>query len=271
MASARAHGLDRLDAQLLLAHALQRPRAWLLAHGDAALAPPEAAAFGASCRRRAEGVPVAYILGRREFHGLLLEVDGSVLVPRPETEMLVDWALALLEGELRARPAPTVVDLGTGSGAIALAIRANCPRAHVWAVERSGPALALARANAARLALPVEFVRGDWWRALARQAPAFDLAVANPPYIAQDDPHLPALAHEPREALVAAGNGLADLRAIVQRAPLHLAAGAWLLMEHGWTQAGEVQQALRQAGFADVQTRADLAGHPRCTGGRLIP
>jgi release factor glutamine methyltransferase len=271
IARARAQGLDRLDAQLLLAHVLRRPRAWLLAHGDEAVPPAPAAEFETLCRRRAGGEPVAYLLGRREFHGLDLVVGAGVLVPRPETETLVDWALALLEGELRDRPVPAVLDLGTGSGAIALAIRAGCARARTWAVERSAAALAIARANAERLGLEVSFAQGDWWGGLPVDAPAFDLAVSNPPYIAPGDPHLQALAHEPREALVAAGDGLADAHVIVAGARAHLRDGAWLLVEHGWTQAEAVQQAFRQAGFEAVQTRRDLAGQPRCTGGRLVP
>ena len=270
IAFARALGLDRLDAQLLLGHVLQRPRTWLMAHGEDALSPAHATAFGEACRRRAGGEPVAYLLGRREFHGLALQVDASVLVPRPETEMLVDWALALLDDGLRAVPAPSVVDLGTGSGAIALALQAACPRARTWAVERSAAALAVARTNATRLGLELAFAAGDWWQAIPEDAPAFDIAVANPPYIAPDDPHLGALAHEPREALAAADNGLADLRAIVRDAPRYLARRGWLLVEHGATQADAVQGAFRQAGFGRVETRADLAGHPRCTGGCRI-
>lgn len=269
LAAARALGLDRLDAQLLLVQVLDRPRAWLLANGDEALDPSRLAAFEALCRRRADGEPVAYLVGRREFHGLALAVQAGVLVPRPETELLVDWALELLEGDLGDRPAPAVVDLGTGSGAIALAIRAGCDRARVWAVDRSEAALAVARGNASRLGLDVAFAQGDWWQALAGDAPAFDLAVSNPPYIAPGDPHLGALAHEPREALVAGDDGLADLRTLIGGARARLGAGAWLLMEHGATQAEAVQRAFRQSGFDRVETRPDLAGHPRCTGARL--
>ncbi|MBW8760037.1 MAG: peptide chain release factor N(5)-glutamine methyltransferase, partial [Burkholderiales bacterium] len=159
---ARGRGLDRLDAQLLLAHVLGQPRSWLLAHGDDALAAGRAAAYDALVARRATGEPVAYLVGEREFHGLMLAVDAAVLVPRPDTETLVDWALALLDAELRDIAAPAVLDLGTGSGAIALALKHGCPRARVWAGERSAEALAVARANAGRLALDVRFVHGDW-------------------------------------------------------------------------------------------------------------
>jgi release factor glutamine methyltransferase len=268
---ARARGLDRLDAQLLAGHVLRRPRAWLIAHGDATLAPDEAAAFAALAARRAAGEPLAYLLGEREFHGLPLTVTPAVLVPRPDTETLVDWALHLLQAAAPRAEAPAVVDLGTGSGAIALAIRANA-HAAVWAVERSAEALAVARANAQRLGLDVRFAQGDWWQALDGRddAPAaFDLVVSNPPYVAPGDPHLAALAHEPLAALVAPNDGLADIVRIVRGAPARLRPGGWLLLEHGWQQAPAVAAILAEAGFVDVCTRADIEGRPRCTGGRL--
>jgi len=269
--AARALGVERLDAQLLLAHVLGQSRTWLLAHEDAPLAAAQAAAFRALTARRAAGEPFAYVVGEREFHGLTLAVAPAVLVPRPDTETLVDWALALLQGELASSPAPAVLDLGTGSGAIALAIKNGCPRARVWAGERSAEALAVARANAGRLALDVRFVHGDWWDALggAPDAPAFDLVVSNPPYIAADDPHLAALTHEPLAALVAADAGLADIRRIAAGARGRLRAGGWLLFEHGWEQADAVAAILGQAGFEAVATRLDIEGRPRCTGGRL--
>ena len=267
---ARGAGLERLDAQLLLAHVLGQPRSWLIAHGDDPLAPAHAAAYAALVARRAAGEPFAYIVGEREFHGLRLAVEPGVLVPRPDTETLVDWALEILAGELHAAAAPAVLDLGTGSGAIALALKNGCPRARVWAGERSPAALARARANAAALALDVRFAHGDWWQALdgVTDVPAFDLVVSNPPYIAADDPHLAGLVHEPREALVAADAGLADLRAIAAGAPARLRRGGWLLLEHGWEQADAVAAILDEAGFADVALRRDLAGRPRCTGAR---
>jgi len=164
-----------------------------------------------------------------------------------------------------------VLDLGTGSGAIALAIRNGCPRARLWAGERSAGALAVARANAARLALDVRFVQGDWWEALAgaADAPVFDLVVSNPPYVAADDPHLADLAHEPLSALVAADDGLADIRAIAAGARGRLRPGGWLLFEHGWEQADAVATILREAGFGGIATRRDIEGRPRCTGGLL--
>jgi release factor glutamine methyltransferase len=269
--SARASGVERLDAQLMLAHLLAQSRSWLLAHGDDVLAEEQAAAFEALVRRRAGGEPFAYLVGEREFHGLRLAVGPAVLVPRPDTETLVDWALALLRDELAPTVAPALLDLGTGSGAIALAIKHACPRARVWAGERSTDALAVARGNAHRLGLDVRFAQGDWWSALdgLPDTPVFDLVVSNPPYIAAGDPHLPALAHEPLSALVAADEGLADIRAIAAGARGRLRGGGWLLFEHGWEQAGAVGRILADAGFGDIRTRADIEGRPRCTGGRL--
>jgi release factor glutamine methyltransferase len=269
---ARSRGVERLDAQLLLAHVLGQSRAWLLAHGDEALAATPAAAFEDFIARRAAGEPFAYLVGEREFHGLSLAVNEAVLVPRPDTETLVDWALALLQGELDDVAQPAVLDLGTGSGAIALALKNGCPRARVWAGERSAGALAVARANATRLGLDVRFAQGDWWEALQDvvEVPRFDLVVSNPPYIAADDPHLAALTHEPLAALVAGDDGLADIRRIAAGAHRRLRARGWLLFEHGWEQAGAVAAILQQAGFGGVQTRTDIEGRPRCTGGRLL-
>jgi len=268
---ARARGLERLDAQLLLAHVLGQPRSWLLAHGDDRLQSAQAAAYDALVVRRAAGEPFAYLVGEREFHGLTLAVDASVLVPRPDTETLVDWALDLLAADLRDAAAPAVLDLGTGSGAIVLALKHGCPRARAWAGERSADALAVARANAARLGLDVRFAHGSWWDALAREpdAPVFDLVVSNPPYIAADDPHLADLAHEPRPALVADDDGLADIRAIASGARGRLREGGWLLFEHGWTQTDAVAAILQQAGFGRIATRRDIEGRARCTGGCL--
>lgn len=260
--SARAAGVDRLDAQLLLAHVLQRPRAWLIAHEDAVLDAQQLAQAQAALGRRATGVPVAYLLGEKEFHGLMLAVNADVLVPRPDTEVLVEWALELLAA---ARAGAEVADLGTGSGAIALALKQACPPAKVCAVDTSAAALAVARANAERLALAVEWLRGHWWSALG--ARRFDLVVSNPPYIAEGDPHLEALRHEPQQALTSGADGLDAIREIVAGAADHLHAGAWLLLEHGHDQAAAVCTLLREAGFEAVATRPDLAGLPRCTGG----
>jgi release factor glutamine methyltransferase len=268
LAHARTLGVDRLDAQLLLAHQLGRSRAWLLAHDDAELADADRSALDALLARRVAGEPLAYLVGEREFRGLSLRVTCDVLVPRPETETLVDWALELLAGV----EAPRVADLGTGSGAIALALKHACPGAQVHASDASDAALAVARDNGQRLGLSVAWHHGDWWRAFGK-LDRFDLALANPPYIAAGDPHLGALRYEPREALVAgsgpAGNGLADLQRIVSGASGHLNAGAWLLLEHGFEQADAVRDCLRCAGFDLISTRIDLAGQPRISGGRL--
>ena len=261
---ARARGVARLDAQLLLAHLVQRPREWLLAHDDAPLTRAQQHDFAELCRRRAEDEPVAYLVGEREFHGLLLQTNPAVLVPRPDTETLVDWALELLRLPLAEQP--RVADLGTGSGAIALALKHRYPDASVCAVERSAPALEVARANAARLALAVEWLQGDWWQPLDGRH--FELVVSNPPYIAAEDPHLAALRHEPAEALTPGGDGLAALQRIVAGATAHLLDGGWLLLEHGHDQGEAVHRLLQRAGFTAVATRADLAGRPRCSGGR---
>lgn len=258
--AARAAGVDRLDAQLLLSRHLQRPRAWLIAHEDAELSPSDATAFEAAVARRAAGEPLAYLLGEREFHGLVLHVNPAVLVPRPETEHLVDWALEL------APPGRRVADLGTGSGAIALALKHARPELELTATDASEDALAVARANAERLRLPVRFLAGTWWTPLAGER--FDLVVSNPPYIAGDDPHLPALTHEPRGALTPGGDGLADLRTLVAGAAAHLVPGGWLLLEHGFDQAAAVRALFEASGWQQVVTRHDLSGHERCTGGR---
>lgn len=274
LAHAAALGLDRIDAHALLGHALQRPRAWLIAHDADPLPAAAASVFAEACRQRADGVPVAYLLGEREFHGLALQVTPAVLVPRPDTETLVDWALELLPTLAGAgtsgtsgAPGPRVLDLGTGSGAIALAVAHRHPAAQVLATDVSAAALAVAQGNAQRLSLPVAFAAGAWWQAVPAGA-QFDLVLSNPPYIAGDDPHLPALRHEPRLALTPGGDGLDAYRTIVAGAAAHLAPGGWLLFEHGFDQAPAVAGLLHAAGFTAPATRPDLAGRPRCTGAR---
>jgi release factor glutamine methyltransferase len=258
LAAAAALGVARLDAQLLLLHALGRApgeRGWLLAHDSDEIG--DAASFLGLAARRAAGEPVAYLVGEKEFYGLALKVDARVLVPRPETETLVEWALGLLGCH-------GVIDLGTGSGAIALAIKTHCPEAHVDAVDFSEPALEVARANARALQLDVTFSQGSWLAGRGR----YDLVVSNPPYVRDDDEHLAALHHEPLAALASGPDGLEDIRAIVAQAPSHLKPDGWLLLEHGWDQAAAVRTLLEQAGFIEVQSRKDLAGIDRCTGGQ---
>jgi release factor glutamine methyltransferase len=265
LAQAGALGVARLDAQLLLLHVLGRAatdRGWLIAHDEDPLSAPAAQRYLDVCKRRAGGEPVAYLTGEKEFWGLQLAVDARVLVPRPDTETLVEWALELLHG----RDAPRVIDLGTGSGAIALAIQSARPDARVEAVDRSSAALEVARANAQRLGLPVLLREANWLDG----AGVYDLVVSNPPYIAAGDPHLAALGDEPASALVSGAEGLDDLRAIIATAPAHLRPGGWLLLEHGWDQAGAVRDLLDAAGLAGSESRKDLAGTPRCSGARRL-
>lgn len=272
---AQAQGLSRLDAQIVLLHCLQRPlhdRAWLLAHDGDALTPAQESAWQSALQRRLQGEPVAYITGRKDFFGLTLTVDARVLDPRPDTETLVEWALACLpeSAPMPANGSPRILDLGTGSGAVALALQHARPDAKVWALDASEDALAVARTNARRLHLPVQFIASDWMKALEVQRTGrFDLIVSNPPYVAEGDPHLAALTHEPLQALTSGPDGLDDLRHIIAQAPQHLAPGGWLLLEHGWDQAHAVQALLRQAGFVQVQSRRDLAGIERCTGAAM--
>lgn len=279
LAQAHALGLERIDAQMLLLHTLQRPdagRAWLLAHDTDALDTPTYNAFRALCQRRTTGEPVAYLTGRKEFYGLGLQIDARVLDPRPDTETLVDWALeAMAHDPTLGRPL-RIADLGTGSGAIALAVKHQCPDAQVLAVDASADALAVAQANADRLGLAVQFAQGNWlgaWHGVRDGVPIdplgpFDCIVSNPPYIAAQDPHLAALTHEPLQALVSGTDGLDDINTIIAQAPAHLQPGGWLLLEHGHNQAVQVQALLQTQGFTAVQSRNDLAGIARCTGGR---
>ena len=258
-------GLVPIDAQVLLAHAAGRDRAWLAAHATDPLDAATLDSFFRLARRRRDGEPVAYLVGRREFWGLDLAVDARVLIPRPETETLVEAALArILDGR-----AARVLDLGTGSGAIALAIAKERPAAHVLAVEASAPALALARANVARLqARNVDVVAGDWYDGL--DAAPFDVIVSNPPYVAPLDPHLfeGDLRHEPAQALVAPPDGLSALRVVICGAPARLVPGGWLLVEHGHDQADAVRELLAHAGFAGLVALRDLAGVPRVAAGQ---
>ncbi len=266
LSAAAGLGLERLDAQLLLLHALGRAqgeRAWLLAHDADEIDPAALTAFRGYCERRAGGEPLAYIVGHKEFFGLDLAVDARVLVPRPETETLVEWALELLAGQ----GSPCVVDLGTGSGAIALALKHARPGAQVEGVDASAGALVVAAANARALGLDVALREASW---LSGAGGPYDLIVGNPPYVAQDDPHLNALAHEPLTALAAGPDGLRDIRAIIEQSPSHLRRGGWLLLEHGYDQAAAVRALLAAGGFQSVASRRDLAGIERCSGGQRL-
>ena len=261
---AHHQGLERIDAQMLLLHAIGQPgagRAWLLTHDSDVLSAAQQTEFARLCAQRLDGVPVAYLTGCKEFFGLPLQVDARVLDPRPDTETLVEWALEVAEKMV----SPALIDLGTGSGAIALALQSQRPDATVTAVDSSHDALDVAQANARRLQLPVRFVQSSW---LEQVLGVFDVIASNPPYIREEDVHMAALRHEPRQALTSGADGLDDIRAIIAQAPAHLTAEGWLLIEHGWDQAQAVQQLLHNAGFRHVQSRQDLAGIERCTGGQ---
>jgi len=259
-------GSPALDAALLLAHVTGASRAALAAHPERALSTEQAAALEALAGRRLRGEPVAYLTGRREFWSLDLGVTPDVLVPRPETELLVELALAALADVAR----PAVLDLGTGSGAIALALARERPDAAVTAVDRSAEALAVAAANAARLGIGnVRFLRGSWFEPVA--GARFDLVASNPPYLAADDAALAALACEPRSALVAGRSGLEALAQVCAGAPAVLAPGGALVVEHGAAQGAAVRGLMSAAGLVDVATHRDLAGLERATGGRMAP
>ena len=267
-------GLDRLDAQLLLLHVLGQPptrRGWLLAHDTDLLPDAHAATLNQLLQRRLAGEPLAYLTGYKEFFGLDLQVDARVLVPRPDTETLVHWALdvlALPSGAARAQQPARVLDLGTGSGAIALALKASLPTLHVVAVDLSADALAVAQSNAQRLQLDLRLGQGAWFAGLPDVSTKFDCIVSNPPYIAAQDPHLATLTHEPVQALTSGADGLDDLRHVIAHAPAHLRNNGWLLLEHGYDQAAAVRQLLQAAGFRQLQSRQDLAGIERCSGGQ---
>lgn len=260
-------GLGTLDTELMLLFALGLPptkRAWLRTHSTDELPQTAVSDFLHLCQARLDGVPLAYLTGERGFYGLTLHVDSRVLDPRPDTETLVDWALDVLQSQA----APRVADLGTGSGAVALAIQNQRPDAVVWGVDASTQALEVAQANADRLGLTVHFTQGNWLSPPPDQLQ--HLIVSNPPYIPEDDPHMAALRHEPRQALTSGPDGLHDIRSIIAQAPACLRNGAWLLLEHGYDQASAVQALFEQQGFVHVQSRKDLGGHVRCTGGQWV-
>ena len=257
--------IERVDAEWLLAHALDRPPGWLWAHADDAVEAAARERFEALLSRRAAGEPVAYLSGTQGFWSLDLRVTPATLIPRPETERLVELALVRLPADAPCR----VADLGTGSGAIALAIARERPMAAVVATDASKAALAVAVANAQRNGIDnMWFRRGDWCEALGRER--FDLIASNPPYIALGDPHLDQgdLRHEPPDALASGDDGLDAIRRIVRDAPAHLAPAGWLLLEHGWDQGEAVRALMAAAGFVEVATEPDLEGRDRVTLGR---
>ncbi len=257
LASAASVLGTRLDAELLLAHVLDVSRANVIARDERVLTPEEQGDFEQLLARRLAGEPLAYLTGTKEFWSLELDVTKDVLVPRPETELLVEWGVALAPRAL--------LDIGTGSGAIALALASELPDARVAATDISAAALQVARANARRLRLEVQFAEGACY---APVDGAFDLIVSNPPYVAEGDPHLAELKFEPALALTSGPEGLDALRAIVAGAPQHLNPGGWLLVEHGAQQGAAVRALFAAVGFARVETRRDLAGLERATGGQ---
>lgn len=255
----------RLDAELLLCHVLRVNRSWLYARPDKSLEPAQQDRFDELVARRAGGEPIAHILGEREFWSLTLQVTPDTLIPRPDTELLVEQALRLLPEDAAVK----VADLGTGSGAIALAIARERPRCRVVATDLSAAALAVAQANATRNQIAnVEFRHGRWSEALGSER--FDLIVSNPPYIAEDDPHLAQgdVRFEPRSALVSGRDGLDDIRQIAREVRACLQNDGWLLLEHGFEQGGKVRAILQGNGYEQVTTWCDLARHERVTGGR---
>ena len=262
-------GLVPIDAQVLLAYVLSNTRTWLAAHADASLTPDQAARFFSLARRRRDGEPVAYLTGTREFWGLSLLVTPNVLIPRPETETLVERALVRIPTEREAH----VLDLGTGSGAIALALARERPRAKIVATDVSEAALRVAEANARRLGIfNVKWVCADWYSGLhlPLSRPAFDAIVSNPPYIAASDPHLGEgdVRFEPMQSLTPGGDGSSALATIVPGAVPRLAPNGWLLVEHGYDQQDRVRALFEAAGFVDLESSRDLAGIPRVCAGR---
>jgi len=254
--------LDPLENRILLCHALGLTRVGLITNSERVLNEDEAARLAALVQRRQEGEPIAYIVGQREFFGLPFQVTPAVLIPRPDTELIVELALE------RLAPRARLLDMGTGSGAIAVAVAHTRPDATVTAFDVSEDALAVARANAAANGATVRFLRSDWFTALKDEV--FDLIASNPPYIASGDEHLAQgdLRFEPSGALTDFADGLAALRTIIDGAPAHLVADGWLLLEHGYDQSAAVRALLMESGYTDVQSWRDLGGIERVSGGR---
>ena len=265
LTAAQALGLARLDAQLLLLHSLGKldtDRAWLLAHDGDDVPHNVAQVFCGLVQRRAAGEPLAYLVGYKEFFGLRFKVDSSVLIPRPDTETLVQWALDVLAG----LDGPRVLDLGTGSGAVAVCL-GYLLKTVVDASDLSQKALAVAAENARLLGADIQFLQSNWFDKVSGY---YHVIASNPPYVAEGDPHLAALAYEPLNALTAGNDGLGDIRQIVRDAPGHLHPGGWLLLEHGYDQAGNVRKLLTERGLVQVQSRSDLGRVERCSGGQWM-
>lgn len=275
---AAGKNLPASEARLLLGHVMEQPAAWLIAHDDEVLDEDAMRCFASLVSRRKGGEPVAYLVGYREFYGREFAVSPAVLIPRPETELLVDMALAQKVGAgatakgaaLSATPhAPKILDLGTGSGCIAITLALELPSAQVSAVDASVSALCMARKNAAQLGASLRLLQSDWFDGLAGEC--FDLIVTNPPYVAEADPHLAAgdLRHEPHLALASGADGLDAIRRIVTAAPAHLTPGGQIWLEHGYDQAAAVHELLAAAGLCDIQQHRDVVGIVRISGGRL--
>ncbi len=270
--AATLQGLPRIDAQMLMLYACGREahdRAWLIAHDDLGIHESELAMWQSAVMRRFAGEPAAYILGYKAFYGLKLAVNPAVLDPRDDTETLVDWALDLIPLDQAFK----VLDLGTGSGAVALAIASHRPLVQITATDASDGALAVAHSNAAAHQCGIRLVQADardtnWFSSLSNEA--FDLIVSNPPYIAEGDSHLAALAHEPAMALTSGKDGLDAIRSIIANASEHLRPGGHLLLEHGHDQAERVRHLFALQSFNEAMTRPDLGGVDRCTGARFL-
>ena len=266
LAATRAK-LPASEARLLLGHVLERPATWLIAHDDAVLDEAELLSFASLVARRAGGEPVAYLVRCREFFGREFAVSPAVLIPRPETELLVEIAMAKVGAGEAANNMQRILDLGTGSGCIAITLALEMPQAIVTAVDASADALTVTRKNSERHGAVLRVLQSNWFSAVAGES--FELIVANPPYVAATDPHLGDLRHEPLAALSAGADGLEALRCITAAAPAHLAPGGQLWLEHGYDQAAAVRELLAAAGLADIEQIRDLAGVLRVSGGRL--
>lgn len=268
LAAARHH-LGGAEARLLLGHVLRQSAAWLLANDDVVISEAQRDRFAMLVARRRGGEPIAYLTGSREFYGRDFAVAPGVLIPRPETELLVDIVKAKVSPGGTARMPFRILDLGTGSGCVAISIALECPGCEVVAVERSVVALEIARANAARLAARLEFAPGDWFAGVAGRR--FDLIISNPPYVRDADPHLARgdLRFEPRDALASGTDGLEAIRHLIAAAGAFLSSGGWLFLEHGHDQAAEVLVLLESSGFSGIEQHRDLADIVRVTGGQF--